>query len=51
MLYLLGGAARSGKSIIARRVMTHYQLPFFSLDYLSNGMAEGLARTAERSRY
>jgi len=40
MLYLLGGAARSGKSIIARRVMTAYQLPCFSLDYLSNGMAE-----------
>ena len=40
MLYLLGGTARSGKSIIARRVMAQYQLPFFSLDYLSNGMAE-----------
>jgi hypothetical protein len=40
MLYLLGGAARSGKSIIARRVMAHCQLPFFSLDYLANGMAE-----------
>ena len=40
MLYLLGGAARSGKSIIARRVMAHYQLPFFSLDYLTKGMAQ-----------
>ena len=40
MLYLLGGAARSGKSIIARRVMAHYRVPFFSIDYLTNGMAQ-----------
>jgi adenosyl cobinamide kinase/adenosyl cobinamide phosphate guanylyltransferase len=40
MLYLLGGAARSGKSIIARRVMAQYHMPFFSLDYLTNGMAQ-----------
>lgn len=40
MLYLLGGAARSGKSNVARRVMAQYGLPFFCLDYLAQGVAE-----------
>ncbi len=39
MLYLLGGAARSGKTIIARRFLAEKGIPFFSLDFLAHGLA------------
>ncbi len=39
MLYLLGGAARSGKSIIARRILVEKNIPFFCLDHLAIGVA------------
>ncbi len=31
MLYLLGGAARSGKSIIARRILAEKRIPYFEI--------------------
>lgn len=42
MLYLLGGAARSGKSIIARRILLEKGIPFFCLDHLAAGAASTL---------
>jgi hypothetical protein len=39
MLFLLGGAARSGKSIIARRILAEKNIPFFCLDLLAHGVA------------
>ncbi len=39
MLYRLGGAARSGKSIIARRILAEKSIPFFCLDHLAIGVA------------
>jgi chloramphenicol 3-O-phosphotransferase len=42
MLYLLGGAARSGKSTIARKFLAETGIPFFDLDYLMMGFANGL---------
>lgn len=34
MLYLLGGAPRTGKSIIARRFVAEKQIPYFCTDAL-----------------
>ena len=42
MLYLLGGAARAGKSTIARRFLSETGIPYFCLDYLVMGFANGL---------
>ncbi len=42
MLYLLGGAARAGKSTIARQFLAQTGIPFFCLDYLMMGFANGL---------
>ncbi len=39
MLYMLGGAARAGKSIIARRILAEKRIPFFCLDHLAIGAA------------
>lgn len=42
MIYLIGGTARTGKTTIARRFLAHKGIPFFSLDYLMMGVANGL---------
>ena len=42
MLYLLGGAARTGKTTIAREFLARTGIPFFSLDFLMMGFANGL---------
>jgi chloramphenicol 3-O-phosphotransferase len=42
MLYLLGGAARTGKTAIARAFLAQTGIPFFSLDFLMMGFANGL---------
>lgn len=42
MLLLLGGTARSGKSIIARRVLLERGIPFFCLDHLAHGAARAI---------
>jgi hypothetical protein len=41
MLYLLGGASRAGKSTIARRCLSRDRIPYFSLDVLMMGLANG----------
>jgi hypothetical protein len=42
MLYLIGGTARTGKSTVARRFLAETGVPFFCLDYLMMGFANGL---------
>jgi len=39
MLYFLGGAARSGKSIITRQILAEKGIPFLCLDHLAHGVA------------
>ena len=41
MLYLVGGASRSGKSTIARRLLQQHGIPYFSIDILMMGFANG----------
>lgn len=41
MLYLLGGAARAGKSTIAARFLDETGIPYFCLDVLMMGLARG----------
>jgi len=40
MLYILGGASRSGKSITARRFVIEKQTPFFCVDFLITSLQE-----------
>jgi hypothetical protein len=42
MLYLLGGAPRSGKSLVARRLLRERGLPYFPTDALMMGLRNGL---------
>jgi hypothetical protein len=42
MLYLLGGAARTGKTTIARAFLAQTGISFFSLDFLMMGFVNGL---------
>ncbi len=42
MLYIVGGVARSGKSIVARAMLAQQGVPYFSLDFLMMGLARGL---------
>jgi hypothetical protein len=42
MIYLLGGAARAGKTTIARRFTALKAVPFLSLDYVMMGFVGGL---------
>ena len=46
MLIFIGGAARTGKGILARRVLAERQLPFLSLDVLKMGLARGMPECA-----
>ena len=42
MLIFIGGAARTGKGMLARRLLAEMQLPFLSLDVLKMGLARGV---------
>lgn len=42
MLYLIGGASRSGKTTTAKRIVNEAGIPYFSLDYLMMGLANGV---------
>ena len=42
MLYIIGGASRTGKSTISRELMAETGIPCFSLDVLMMGLANGL---------
>lgn len=41
MLYLVGGASRAGKSTLARRLLLEKQVPYFPIDALMMGFANG----------
>ena len=41
MLYVLGGASRSGKTLLARRAVVEKRIPYFPLDALFGGLANG----------
>jgi 2-phosphoglycerate kinase len=48
MLYLIGGAARTGKTIIAERLLKDRNIPFFSLDYLVSALDRNLHNIPSR---
>jgi hypothetical protein len=41
MLYLVGGASRAGKSLLARKLLAERGIPYFSLDILMMGLRDG----------
>jgi hypothetical protein len=41
MLYILGGAPRTGKSILGRKFVSDKQIPFFCIDFLITAIEEG----------
>ena len=41
MIYLIGGASRSGKSIVARELLKRNGIPYFSMDVLMMGLHVG----------
>jgi hypothetical protein len=46
MLLFIGGAARTGKGILVRRLLAEMQLPYLSLDVLKMGLARGVPEFA-----
>ena len=42
MLFFIGGAARTGKGILTRRLLAEQNLPFLSLDVLKMGLKRGM---------
>lgn len=42
MLYLLAGASRSGKTLLARRAVVEKQIPYFPLDVLFGAIVHGI---------
>jgi hypothetical protein len=42
MLFLVSGASRSGKTLIAKRILADNQIPYLSLDWLMMGFNDGM---------
>jgi 2-phosphoglycerate kinase len=42
LLYLIGGAPRAGKTILARRILAGHRIAYFSLDVLMSGIANAM---------
>jgi 2-phosphoglycerate kinase len=42
MLFLVGGTSRSGKTLIARNILSAKQIPYLSLDWLMMGFNDGI---------
>ena len=42
MLFLVSGASRSGKTLIAKRLLAEKQIPYLSLDWLMMGFNDGI---------
>jgi hypothetical protein len=42
MLYLVGGTSRSGKTLVARKILADKQIPYLSLDWLMMGFNDGI---------
>jgi hypothetical protein len=41
MIYIIGGAARAGKTIIARRMLVERNIPYFCVDYFVSALDQG----------
>lgn len=46
MILYIGGAARTGKGILARRLLADFHLPYLSLDVLKMGLTRGMPELA-----
>ena len=42
MLFLVSGTSRSGKTLIARKILAEKQIPYLSLDWLMMGFNDGI---------
>jgi len=42
MLYLVSGTSRSGKTLIAKKILADKQIPYLSLDWLMMGFNDGI---------
>ena len=42
MLFLVSGASRSGKTLIAKKMLADNQVPYLSLDWLMMGFNDGI---------
>ena len=42
MLYLVSGTSRSGKTLIAKKILTDKRIPYLSLDWLMMGFNDGI---------
>ena len=42
MLFLVSGASRSGKTLIAKKILADKQIPYLSLDWLMMGFNDGI---------
>lgn len=42
MVYILGGASRSGKTLLARRAVAEKQIPYFPMDALFGALVHGM---------
>jgi len=42
MLYLVSGTSRSGKTLIAKKLLAEHQIPYLSLDWLMMGFNDGI---------
>jgi hypothetical protein len=42
MLFLVSGTSRSGKTLIARKILAERQIPYLSLDWLMMGFNDGI---------
>jgi hypothetical protein len=49
MLYLIGGAARTGKTILARRLFHEQKVPYFCVDYFVSALEQGSPETGIES--
>ena len=41
MIYMLGGASRSGKTLLARKAVSEKKIPYFPLDAMFSGLVDG----------
>ena len=48
MLYLIGGAARTGKTILSERLLKEKNIPYFCLDYLVSAIDRNLHNIPSR---
>lgn len=48
MIYILGGASRSGKTLLARRAVAEKQIPYFPLDALFGALVHGMPQLGMR---